>query len=149
MKALAASFLIVLAGCGTMPRDPEGTSEAIARSHKIRVGLVQGDSDFARPAAARMLRRLADETGARPILRPGSTETLFKQLERGELDLVLAPLDPKSPWMVDVTPGPPLAATGPGDARVEYYPVLRNGENRWIMTVERIARAVADPGAAQ
>ncbi|WP_429614976.1 hypothetical protein [Sphingobium olei] len=132
-----------------MPRDPEGTSEAIARSRQIRVGLVQGDSDFARPAAARLLRRLAHETGARPVLRAGSTETLFKQLERGDLDLVLAPLDPKSPWMIDVTPGPPLAATGQGEARIEYYPVLRNGENRWIMQVERIARTVAESGAEQ
>jgi hypothetical protein len=149
MKALVASLLIVLAGCGVMPLDPEGTSEAIAQSRQIRVGLVEGDSDFARPAAARLLRHLADETGARPVLRAGSTETLFKLLERGELDLVLAPIDPKSPWMVDVTPGPPVAATGQGETRVEYHPVLRNGENRWIMTVERVARAVADPGAAQ
>ncbi len=106
-----------------------------------------GDTRFAAAARTRFLKSLTAATTARPVFVSGSTETLLQQLERGELDLVLTPLDPDSPWVTRVTPGPPLADKGTGERRVQYHAVMRNGENRWIMTVEKASRASADPGA--
>jgi hypothetical protein len=147
MKAVLPCLpLLLLAACDPLPRDPAGSSERIRATHLLRVGVAQGEPDFGRAAAARLLGRLARQTGARPHIRPGSTEPLLMALERGDLDLVLTPLDPKSPWMTRVSLSPPLAARGEGERRITYHAVLRNGENRWIMTVEQAARRAADPG---
>ncbi len=148
MKAAPILLLVaLLTGCTDLPRDPDGTSERIAASRAIRIGLVPGDTRFADTARSRFLTQLTAATGARSTFVSGSTESLLQQLERGDLDLVLTPLDPKSPWVARVTPGPPLADKGSGERRVQYQAVMRNGENRWIMTVEKASRASADPGA--
>lgn len=145
---LPAACLLLIA-CNAMPRDPAGTSDRIAQSRVIRVGLATGGGGFCRAASSRLLDRLAHETGARSQLRAGATEPLFTDLQAGRLDMVLAPLSPKSPWATMVAFSPPLATRGEGEDRIDHYVVLRNGENRWIMTVEKAARAVADPGVGQ
>lgn len=148
MKAVFVPLLLaLLAGCSDLPRDPDRTSEHIAASRTIRIGMVPGDTRFADAARTRFLEALTTATAARPAFETGATEVLLQQLERGELDLVLTPLDPHSPWVTRVTPGPPLAERGRGERRVQYQAVMRNGENRWIMTVEKASRASADPGA--
>jgi hypothetical protein len=48
-----------------------------------------------------------------------------------------------SPWATDVAFGPPLLKTGTKDGPLELKAAMRNGENRWIMTVERASRAVS------
>lgn len=149
MKALLPATGLLLIACNALPRDPAGTSERIAQRHVIRVGVAIGAKDFGRAASARLLDRLARDTGARPQLRTGATEPLFTDLRQGRLDMVLAPLSPKSPWATMVAFSPPLATRGRGEDQLDQYAVLRNGENRWIMTVEKAARAVADPGAGQ
>lgn len=149
MKKLLPTACLLLLACDALPRDPEGTSERIAQSRVIRVGLATGGGDFGRAASARLLDRLARETGARPQLRAGATEPLFTDLQQARLDVVLAPLSPKSPWATMVALSPPLATRGEGEEKLDQYAVLRNGENRWIMTVEKAARAAADPGADQ
>lgn len=149
MKIAVVVLSLLLCGCGALPRDPEGTSDRIAGSGAIRVGVVRDDAAFGAQASRRLLARLADETAARPLVVVGSTETLFKRLEQGQLDIVLAPVDPESPWTSRVTPGPAIAGAGSGEARVHYRPLMRNGENRWIMTVEQAARAVAERGAGE
>jgi hypothetical protein len=144
--ALACLPLLLLAACDALPRDPAGSSVRIRATKMLRVGVAQGEPDFGRAASARLLGRLARETGARPRLSAGSTEPLLMALERGDLDLVLTPLDPESPWMTRVSLSPPLAARGMDERRVTYHAVMRNGENRWIMTVEKAARRAADAG---
>lgn len=149
MKAVLPCVCLFLAACNGLPRDPAGSSDRIAGTGVIRVGLALDGTDLGRAASARLLERLARDSGARPRIEPGSTEALFQRLERGELDLVLAPLDPESPWMTRVTFSPPLAARGQDEYRTDYGAAMRNGENRWIMTVEKAARDSADPGATQ
>ncbi|MBA4090585.1 MAG: hypothetical protein C0494_08345 [Sphingobium sp.] len=149
MKNLILCCMMLLVACDALPRDPAGSSEAIRRHGVMRVGLVLGDGDFGRAASARLLDRLSRQTGARAAIRSGATEPLFQALERGDIDLVLTPLDPESPWMTRISLSPPIATQGRKDKRLDYYAAMRNGENRWIMTVESAARAVADPGAGQ
>ena len=44
---------------------------------------------------------------------------------------------------MDVAFGPPLSTTGTKDTPLQLKAAMRNGENRWIMTVERASRAIS------
>lgn len=129
-------LLLLLAACGPIPRDPEGTLERVRREHVIRVGLVAGDrAGVWRP----LLGRVAAATGARPRMETGALEPLLLRLERGEIDLVAGgTFAEDTPWAKRVTLGPVLRRKG-GSAQ---HLVARNGENAWITLIEREARAL-------
>ena len=135
---LVAGFLL-LAACGPYPRDIEGTRDRVASSRVIRVGippLAAAD----RSLAAAYLDRLARATGARPRLETGAAEPLLARLEAGELDLVLGEIARDSPWVDEVAVIEPLAERSLGERRIGFGPIARNGENRWIMLLEREVR---------
>jgi hypothetical protein len=140
---LAISAALTLAACDRLPMDPDGTLDRVRAERRFRVGLIAtGDSPAGvRPEAA-FLARVARATGARPVVKQGASEPLLLDLEDGGLDLVIGPLSSESPWLQRVALLPSLgAAAGPHD--VLFTPIARNGENRWIMLLEREARAVA------
>lgn len=134
MRLLPA--LLLLSACGSIPRDPDATLERVRASHVIRVGAVTGDPTAAwRP----LLARVSAATGARPRVEHGALEPLLLRLEAGELDLVVGgAFADDTPWAARVTLGPVLRK----DARVTHHVVARNGENAWIMLIERHARAL-------
>jgi len=149
MKVLALLCLsLLLPACNALPRDPEGTEQAIRDQKRIRVGLVPGPQGLGRAASARLLGQLESRMQARAHIVSGATEPLLRALDQGDIDIVLSPFDAKTPWATLVALTPPIAASGEGEKRVEIRAAMRNGENRWIMTVETIARAAADPGAS-
>ena len=129
-------LLLLLAACGPIPRDPEGTLERVRRTHVIRVGVVEGD----RVAAWRpLLGRVAAATGSAPRMETGALEPLLVRLEQGELDLVVGgAFAEDTPWLARVTLGPVLRR----DRGIAHHVVARNGENAWIMLIERNARAL-------
>ena len=133
---------VALAGCAELPRDPEGTTERIMAERRFRVGIVVGADA---PAVARqraLLARVAAATGARPGIETGSREALLLRLEEGALDLVLGEFDSHSPWVGRVHLLPPLLRVGNGGGETRVGAAARHGENRWIMMVDREARAV-------
>lgn len=136
-------LMIVLATCADLPRDAEGTSEQVARTQVIRVGATEGAVGAGEARA--LVSALEQATGARVQVTRGEAEPLLQALERGELDVALAWLDAKTPWAKRVAPAPALASRG----EVELRAMLRNGENRWTMLVERASRDVAGTGAGQ
>lgn len=140
MRYLAA--LLLLAGCGDYPKDIEGTADRIAAAHSFRVGLV---GDRTPEAAARFIAEVAARTGARPQLIAGSAEPLLARLEAGQLDLVIGEFAKDSPWITDVAILEPLAQRKVGGRDMLLAPVARNGENRWIMLLESVARDAAKP----
>ena len=83
---------------------------------------------------------MSRETGARPELSTGAAEPLLLRLKQGALDLVVGPLAADSPWLDDVSIIEPLAERREGEEVVELSPIARNGENAWIMLLERAAR---------
>ncbi len=93
-----------------------------------------------RAAGLAYLSRLAAATGARARIRQGASETLLADLEHGELDLVLGEFAGDSPWRADVAILEPLSTRKVGRHRIGLSPVARNGENAWIMLLERLAR---------
>lgn len=133
--------LVLLAGCGPMPRDPDGTLDRVRRDRVFRVGVIPaapGTTSTADQAAwRRIVGRIASETGARPRFRTGTTEPLLLDLEAGDLDLVVGGRFARdTPWKTRVTLGPPLRA----DDRTAAHIVARNGENAWIVLVQRITK---------
>ena len=141
MKAGLAlgAMLVLLGGCGDYPRDVAHTSDRVKASGVIRVGLVAGgDADTARAYIARVERA----TGARARATTGASEHLLARLEDGQLDLVLGPFAKDSPWADDVALLDPIDGKRIGQRTLGLTPVARNGENRWIMTLEHEARAL-------
>ncbi|HEY0414730.1 MAG TPA: hypothetical protein VGD66_16480 [Allosphingosinicella sp.] len=136
-----------LAGCGTMPRDPDGTLDRVRSERLFRVGVIAdgGRADGAAEAAA-FVGRVSRATGAKAAVRQGALEPLLLDLQAGQLDLVIGTVSPKSPWAPEVAILRPIAEpTAPQHLIVS--PIARNGENKWIMLLEREADAVAG-GAA-
>lgn len=132
-------LLGLLAGCDALPRDLGGTSERIARERVVRVGLAGPET----PAARRFLAALAGETGARIVRRGGSLEPLVEALDREQLDLLIAPVRANSLLAGEIALGPPLDGSRADDRPLAERPAVRNGESRWLMTVERVARGPA------
>ncbi|HEX8225037.1 MAG TPA: hypothetical protein VF605_14555 [Allosphingosinicella sp.] len=135
---MAAALL--LAGCDSIPADPDSSLERIRGERRFRVGLIaSGGPALAPERAGALLDRLWRATGARPALEHGSAEALLTRLEEGGLDLVVGEFAEHSPWAAQVTLTEPIATEG----RTILAAAARNGENAWIWLVHREARAAA------
>ena len=144
--ALAASMLL-LAACGSYPRDIEGTRDRVERSRVIHVGIFQ--SVLAGPDRQRALLyldRLQRATGASPQAIAGGAEPLLARLEAGELDLVIGDVARDSPWIDAVAVIEPLAEHEVGGRAIGLSPIARNGENRWILLLEALVRDTGGGG---
>jgi len=140
---LALCAALMLAACNRLPTDPDGTLDRVRAERGFRVGLIAtGGTPADRRLENAFLARIARATGARPVVKQGASEPLLLDLEDGGLDLVVGPLSSESPWLERVALLPSLGAVA-GPHEVEITPIARNGENRWIMLLEREARAVA------
>jgi hypothetical protein len=133
---------LLVGACGNYPRDPDKTLHQIRANGIVRVGLIAGGQDK-EGKGRELIQRIAQATGAKPVVRSGETEPLLLELEEGKLDLVLGTFDEKTPWAVRVTVGPPLKRTFDGKIHQQLAPAMRNGENAWISLVEREVRDLA------
>jgi len=141
MRAYFA-LMLCLAGCGNLPKDPEGTLDRIRREHVIRVGRVQGGSTTDAADWRRVLKRLEASTEAKPILQSGMLEPLLLDLEAGKLDAVVGGrFDEKTPWKTRVSLGRPIRMIETSTGKTASHIVVRNGENAWIMMVQRETKA--------
>lgn len=148
MKIKGLILCLLVAGCDNYPRDPEGTSDRIADSRQIRVGIAHLHDARDRAGARRILEHMSHESGARLAIRADAAERLLYDLEEGRLDLVIAPFHARTPWAAMVALSPPIVIHGRTNKGTQLRAAMRSGENRWIMRVEKAARAVAEPGAA-
>jgi hypothetical protein len=142
MKSIAVSMiLLALAGCSALPRDPDGTTDRVVSEHRFRVGMIAGGAAGAEQQQA-LLARIAGATGSRPQVETGSAEALLLRLEEGTLDLVLGEFDSHSPWVLRAHLLPPLLKRANGNGETHVTAAARHGENRWIMLIDREARAL-------
>jgi len=142
---LAAALL--LAACGSYPRDIEGTRDRVEAGRVIRVGLFPGSlAGPDRAMAAVYLSRLSRATGAAPRIVMGAGESLLARLEAGELDLVIGEIAADSPWIDGVAVIEPLSEHRVNDRIIGLSPMARNGENRWVMLLEREVRNMRSGG---
>lgn len=141
MKYLLCLPMLMLAACQNYPRDTAGTLERIQSGHVVRVGLIAGEAEARDQAKiAAYLDRVSKATGARAVVTRGAAEPLLLRLDQGALDLVIGDMSESSPWVADVMVIEPIGETMIGKKRVLLSPIARNGENRWIMLLERAVR---------
>lgn len=145
MKWTAIILLIpLLAACGEFPRDQRGTLERIRSYGVVRIGVIASAAPS--PDADRLrdlVVRSAQAAGGRPRISREAAEPLLLMLEQGEIDLVVGEFDRSTPWSRRVHLLPPLATETRGESQVETTAAARNGENGWIMLLEREAKALA------
>lgn len=144
MKAKIVIAMLMLGGCTELPIDPEGTMERVRGTKVLRAGMIATGNEVLDPPLGHFLNLLASDTGSRPQILPGSTETLLPMLEKGKLDIVVGHLAPDTPWATRVTilPSPQEMKTEDGEpARAA---VVRNGENAWVALVYRHAPALKE-----
>ncbi|HEV2866745.1 MAG TPA: hypothetical protein VGX37_09530 [Allosphingosinicella sp.] len=136
--------LLLAAACSALPKDADSTLERVRAEHRFALGIVApgAGGDLQRRQAA-FLALVARETGARPVTRQGPLEPLLLDLEEGRLDMVIGAVASDSPWRTRVAVVEPLAEPGE-DQPVIFAPMARNGENAWVMLIERHARAVRE-----
>jgi len=139
-KRIAGLLLLSLAACDALPRDPDRTSDRLRQSRILRVGI---NGEPVAPQAQSLVAELAEHNDARVSIRRAALEPLIVDLNAGRLDLILAPMAKDSPWKKLVAPGPALSVEGAGKQRLEWRALMKNGENRWIMQVERLSRQVS------
>lgn len=141
---LARSSIAIALGlcaCQNYPRDIDGSLDRIERDRVFRVGLVSGNFDAAAKAkVAAFVVRVAHNTNAQPAISTGSSEVLLSRLEAGSLDLVIGELASDSPWIDDVALLEPISTRTEGKREIALAPIARNGENRWIMHLEKEVR---------
>lgn len=143
---LSCSLLLFsfLGACANLPRDQAGTLERIREEGVLRVGIVATATP---PQHANRLQMLIDRaatvTDSRVETMAEPTESLLLRLEAGEIDLVAGQFDRSSPWSRRVHLLPPLANIPHGESDLETTVAARNGENAWIVLLEREASAVA------
>jgi ABC-type amino acid transport substrate-binding protein len=135
---LVLTFILTLGACG-IPRDPEGTSERIAATHELRVGVTDNgewvDASSAVPQGieADLVRRFAGHIGARVLWSRGSETSLAQSLKNGELDLAIGGFDAKTPWKKIAGVSQPFAETG--DKKKHVF-LAQPGENRFMLTLD-------------
>lgn len=142
MTRVAVLLLAALGACADYPRDVEGTLERVKAEKSFTVA-VDRPEGAAIGSGQALVAAVAREVGAKPQVVPvDAGETPLLMIESGEIDLLIAPLDPKSPWAKRVTIGPLIAETRETDQPARLAPITRNGENAWVDRVHRAALRV-------
>lgn len=133
--------LAVLLSCSCgMPRDPEGTSERIASTHELRVGVsenppwTKATHSVPQGIEPDLIREFAARHGARVQWTRGSETPLVQSLERHELDLVVGGFDETTHW--SATAGATLPFGKDAEGKKHVF-LAAAGENRFILSLDR------------
>ena len=148
MRLMIALSLLLLGACDILPRDPAGTSTRIEKTATFTVALADPSVRTERRVGL-LIHEIERRTKAKAQWRAGSGEALLQLLDTKGLDLVIGRFTADSPWATGVAFGPTLLATGPKGSPIELKTAMRNGENRWIMTVEQASRAISQEAREQ
>ena len=133
-------LLVVLAttACG-LPKDPEGTSERLAATHELRVGVTDNgqwvDAHSAEPAGIEpaLVRQFATKIGAHVLWSRGSETSLAQSLKHGDIDVAIGGFEPKTPWKSIVGVSQPFAET---QDKKKHVFLAAPGENRFILALD-------------
>ena len=139
MRQATLLALIFLAACCPYPRDTVGTLDRVTQSHVIRVGMIAGVARSHRVLA--FLKSIEGVTGAKAQPIVGNAEDLIARLDADQLDMMIGEVATDSPWISEVAVIEPLSTRRIGNSDLGLSPIARNGENRWIMILEKQVRA--------
>ncbi|AKK04249.1 substrate-binding periplasmic protein [Corynebacterium epidermidicanis] len=137
---LAALLTLGLASCSTLsalPKDSEGALHR-AQHEELRVGVTEHlpytdvhDDGAVTGSEAQLIDGFAQSIGTKPRWVPGSEEALVKQLEDGEIDVIIGGLTKKTQWSKKV------ALTRPYDKETKTVMAVPMGENALLTSLER------------
>lgn len=142
---MALALVIALAGCGSIPADPDGTLERVTDG-VLRVGasaddgLIAVTGDEVSGTEAELVEDFAETLNARVEWTVGGEENLVWQLGEGQLDLVVGGITDATPWVesAGVTRSYPAMPGAEGRKIVMLVPL---GENRFLSKLERFLDA--------
>lgn len=139
------ALLFASSACDSIPKDPEGTLQRVRDTDVFRVGLIASGLDHgARSEELALIERVAAASGARAEIETDAAERLLMRMEEGEFDLVVGEFLADSPWRRRVHMLQPLDRSRLNGIEVQVTGAARQGENAWIMLLEREARSLAD-----
>jgi polar amino acid transport system substrate-binding protein len=133
-----ATPILLLTACG-LPRDPEKTSERVASTHELRVGVTDNrawaDASTTEPSGLEpdLVREFAGRIGAHVLWSRGSETSLAQSLKHHELDLAIGGFDAKTPWKSVAGVSQPFVETA--DKKKHVF-LAAPGENRFILTLD-------------
>src|SRR5947209_17976664 len=118
MLRIVAVILALLAASCALPRDPEKTSQRIASTHELRVGVSDNPPwTIVRPGTPpsgiepTLIRRFASSQGAHVTWFGGGETPLVEKLEDGQLDVVAGGFDKQTQWKTKAGVTQPFAET--------------------------------------
>ena len=130
---------LLATGCG-LPHDPQGSSERIASTHELRVGVTDNppwvSATSAEPTGveADLVRQFAGQMHASVLWSRGSETMLMQSLKHHELDLVIGGFDKQTSWVSSAGLTQPWTVDASGKKHVM---LAAPGENRFILTLDR------------
>lgn len=146
MRAIIAllAALLLLTGCGMrIPSDPDGTLDRVTGA-TLRVGVSPNDGftvvddDEVTGTDAELVEGFAATIDADVVWVPGSEEALVRDLEEGELDLVIGGITDATPWVEQA------GVTRPYDEFTDEHGTTHKlvmlvpmGENAFLSALER------------
>ena len=129
---------LFVGSCG-LPHDAEKTSDRIAASHELRVGVTDdapwSDTRSAEPRGIEpdLVRQFAARLGAHVWWTTGSETSLAQALKHHELDLAVGGFDAKTPWKSIAGVSQPFAETA--DKKKHVFLTVP-GENRFVLALD-------------
>lgn len=142
--ALAAAVVLLLTGCGVqIPADPDGTLERVAGG-TLRAGVaphgsftIVDDGDVS-GSEAELIRSFAASLDAEVEWTVGSEEALVRELENGELDIVIGGITDETPWIDKAGMTRPYDEfVDPRGDRHKLVMLVPLGENGFLVELER------------
>lgn len=139
VSVLALAGIVFLAGCASIPRDPDGTLERVTGG-ELRVGaspaegLVEIDGGEVSGPLVDIVEGFAEEHDARAVWTVGSEEDLVFDIEQGTLDMAIGGMTAATPWTVGVGVTRAYPQLDFGAAPVVMFVPL--GENGFLSALE-------------
>lgn len=137
-----AMAAMLLAGCTSIPADPDGTLERV-RGGTLRVGVTENPpwvelSDGGEPAGTEpeLVAAFAEDLDAEVEWTGGSESRLAAALEAGELDLVIGGLLDDTPWVQVAEATRPYAELETEEGAERHIMLAPMGENAFLVALE-------------
>ena len=136
---LASVCVLPLLACACdLPKDPDGATERVLATQRLRVGVserppwVQFEGSDVKGIEPDLIRALAAEMGAEVTWTRNGETPLLEMLEERQLDVVAAGFTSNSPWLTRV------AATRPYLSSSERHILFAApGENQLLLRLDR------------
>lgn len=145
--APAALALTLLAGCGLqIPADPDGTLDQVRESGELRVGvsphppfttLPEGPDGPPGGTEVDLITGFAQSVSAEPTWVIGGEEELVRQLQEGEIQVIVGGLTATNPHLTSTGMTRPYATTQEHGEQVKHVLAVVPGENALLSALER------------